>query len=92
MPLANITVAHGGSLTEHVSGQNVYLDSSGMVFPADVMAANAAAIPIAVLYDTDGSLTDLLLGSGASDPSGCRQNGVTDTIDWFDPAGISDMR
>ena len=40
-----------------------------------------------MIYDTDGSVTDLLLGSGASSPSGCRQNAVTQTVDSFDPAG-----
>jgi hypothetical protein len=87
LPVASITVAQGGTLAEHVSSRNVYLDSAGLVFPADVMSANAVAIPVAVVYDSEGSVTDLLLGSGASDPSGCRQNGVTETVDSFDPAG-----
>ena len=87
VPVASITVAQGGALAEHVSGQNVYLDTSGLIFPTDVMNSNAAAIPVAVVYDTDGSVTDLLLGSGASQPSGCRQNAVTETVDSFDPAG-----
>lgn len=87
LPVASITVSQGGTLAEHVSGQNVFLDASGMAFPDDVMSANASAVPLAVIYDTDGSVTDLLLGSGASDPSGCRQNAVTETVDSFDPAG-----
>ena len=87
LPIASITVAQGGALAEHVSAQNTYLDTSGMVFPADVMSTNAASVPIAVIYDNDGSITDLLLGSGASEPSSCRQNGVTETVDSFDPAG-----
>ena len=87
VPIAKISVARGGALAEHVSGQNVYLDSSGMVWPADAMLANASAVPIAVVYDTDGSVTDTLLGGGASDPSGCEQGGVTETVDAFDPAG-----
>ena len=61
--------------------------SDGMVCPADVMSANAAAVPMAVIYDTDGSVTETLLGAGASDPSGCRQNAVTESVDRFDPAG-----
>ena len=87
VPVASIAVSRGGTLAEHVSGRNVYLDSTGMVFPADVMSGNAAAIPLAVIYDTDGSVTDTLLGAGASDPAGCRQNGVTESVDGFDPAG-----
>ncbi len=87
LPVANITIGRGGALGEHVSGLNTYLDASGMVFPADVMSTNAAAIPIAVIYDADGSVTDTLLGAGASLPSGCRQNAVTESVDGFDPTG-----
>ena len=87
VPIASITVAQGGSLVEHVSGQNTYLDISGLVFPDDVLSSNAGAVPIAIVYDTDGSVTDLLLGAGASGPGGCRQNSVTQVVDRFDPAG-----
>ena len=87
VPVASITVGQGGALAEHVSGQNVYLSSDGMVWPPDVLSANAAAVPIAVVYDTDGSVTEALLGAGASDPSGCAQNAVTESVDRFDPAG-----
>ena len=87
VPVASITLAQGGKLAEHVSGANVYLDTSGMVYPPDVMSSNAAAIPIAVIYDTDGSVTDTLLGSGASAPLACNANAVTSTVDRFDPAG-----
>ena len=87
VPVASITVGKGGSLAEHVSGQNVYLDSTGMNYPADVGSGNAAAIPIAVIYDADGSVTDTLLGAGASGPSQCRGNSVTESVDSFDPAG-----
>jgi hypothetical protein len=87
LAVANITVGQGGELGEHVSGQNTYMGANGLVFPADVMSTNAAAIPIAVIYDSDGSITETLLGSGASDPTECRQNGVTQSVDAFDPAG-----
>ncbi len=85
--VANITLSSAGSLAEHVSGQNTYLGSNGVVFPSDVMASNAATIPIAIVYDADGSVTDTLLGVGASQPSSCRQNAVTESVDGFDPAG-----
>ena len=87
VPVASITVGKGGQLAEHVSGANVYLDTSGMVYPADVMSTNAAAIPLAVIYDTDGTVTDTLLGAGASGPRSCNSNAVTSTVDSFDPAG-----
>ncbi len=87
VPVASITVAQGAPLAEHVSGQNVYLSPSGLVWPNDVESSNAASVPLAVVYDTDGSVTDTLLGSGASAPAGCRQNAVTESVDAFDPAG-----
>ena len=71
----------GGELAEHVSSANVYFDGSEMVFPADVSANNYQSIPIAVIYDTDGSVIDTLLGDGASDPSGCRDTGVVESVD-----------
>ena len=87
LSVANIAIAQGGELAEHVSAQNTYLGPNGVVFPADVMSASAAAVPIAVIYDTDGSVTDMLLGAGASGPAECEQNGVTESVDLFDPQG-----
>ena len=60
---------------------------SGLIFPADVQSSNYAAMQIAVIYDSDGSVTDLLLGNGASDPTSCLQNGVTESVDSIVPAG-----
>ena len=88
VPTAAMTVAYGGALAEHVSGANAYLSSNGPVFPADVESANYAAIQIAVLYDSDGSVTDMLLGGGASSPAECRQNAVTESVDSITPAGF----
>ncbi|WP_263383121.1 IPT/TIG domain-containing protein [Granulicella arctica] len=88
VPSARIVLQQGGILDEQVSGSNVYMGSNGLVFPADVQSANYAAKQIAVVYDRDGSVTDLLLGSGASDPSGCRQNAVTESVDSIVPAGF----
>ncbi len=87
LPVANITLAQGPALAEDVNGQNVYLSANGVVFPADVSSSNAAAIPLAILYDQDGAITDTLLGAGASAPLSCRQNAVTESVDAFDPDG-----
>ncbi len=81
VPSSSMTLAQGGELAEHVSGANAYMGSAGVVFPADVQVTNESAMPVAVIYDTDGSVTDLLLGSGASEPVACRQNGVTESVD-----------
>ena len=87
VPTSSLTLSYGGTLDEHVSGDNVYPTSSGLVFPTDVQSTNYLSKQIAVIYDYDGSITDLLLGSGASDPSGCRQNAVTESVDSIVPAG-----
>ncbi|HEY0263028.1 MAG TPA: IPT/TIG domain-containing protein [Granulicella sp.] len=81
VPTSRIALAQGGTLDEEISSANVYPNGSGLVFPADASASNYAAKQIAVVYDRDGSVTDLLLGYGASDPSGCLQNAVTEDVD-----------
>ena len=81
VPTSSLTLAQGGELAEHVSSANTYLSSTGVVFPTDVQVANEAAIPVAVIYDADGSVTDMLLGAGASNPVACRQNAVTESVD-----------
>jgi IPT/TIG domain len=86
-PTDSLVLAQGGLLDEHVSGANTFLGPSGPVFPADVQSSNYAAKQIAVIYDSDGSITDLLLGNGASDPTSCLQNGVTESVDSIVPAG-----
>jgi hypothetical protein len=88
VPTASLVLGYGGALSEHLSAANVFLGSNGLVFPADVQSSNYLAKQIAVIYDTDGSVTDLLLGNGASDPSGCRQNAVTESVDSIVPAGF----
>ena len=88
VPTSAMEVAYGGALAEHVSAANSYVSASGPVFPADVESANYAAIQIAVIYDSDGSVTDMLLGSGASSPAECQQNAVTESVDSIAPAGF----
>lgn len=87
VPTSSLVLAKGGSLDEHVNGANTFLSLSGLIFPADVQSSNYAAKQIAVIYDSDGSVTDLLLGNGASDVSNCLQNGVTESVDSIVPAG-----
>ncbi len=81
VPTSAMVLAYGGALDEQVSGANTYLGATGLVFPADVQSGNFAAKQIAVIYDRDGSITDLLLGGEASSPAECRQNAVTESVD-----------
>lgn len=83
VPGIPFTLTNGGSLAEDVSSNNVYLATTGPVWPADVASTNYTAKQIAVILDADGSITDTLLGSGASAPANCRQNAVTESVDLF---------
>ena len=78
---SRLVLTQGGTLNEHVSSANVHAGQSGLVFPSDVSSVNYQSVQIAVIYDSDGSVTDLMLGAGASDPSGCLENAVTESVD-----------
>src|SRR5258708_4487897 len=69
VPTAALVLSRGGSLDEHVSGANTSLGPSGLIFPADVQSSNYVAKQIAVIYARDSSVTHLLLGNGATDPT-----------------------
>jgi len=88
VPTASLVLSQGGALDEHVSGANTFLGPSGLIFPADIQSSNYLVKQIAVVYDSDGSITDLLLGNGASDPTNCLQDGVTESVDSIVPAGF----
>jgi IPT/TIG domain len=88
VPTASLVLSRGGALDEHVSGANTFLGPSGLIFPADVQSTNYLLKQIAVIYDSDGSVTDLLLGNGASDPTSCLQNAVTESVDSISPSAI----
>ena len=78
---STLFLRRGGSLDEDVSAANVTMNASGPVFPADATPANYTQKPLAIVFDYDGAITDLLLGQGASDPTLCLQNAVTECID-----------
>ena len=87
IPTASLVLTQGGALNQHVSSVNVTASAGSLNFPADVASTNYQAKQIAVIYDSDGSVTDLLLGSGASDPSSCIQNAVTESVDLISRDG-----
>src|SRR4051812_26030674 len=66
---AAISATRAGSLNEDVNGANVISSQSGITLPADIQPASP--LPFAIVYDFDGTVTDTLLGAGASDPSFC---------------------
>jgi hypothetical protein len=80
---AALTITYGGELAENVSGTNIAINSSGAVTaPADI-TPSATQTPIGIVYDYDGSVTNALLGAGASAPSQCFWNAVYGGVDNF---------
>jgi hypothetical protein len=77
---AGITLTHAGALKEDVSGANTIAGNQVFVQPIDI-APSATALPLAIVFDADGSVTNGLFGAGASDPSSCQNNGV---FAWLD--------
>ncbi len=80
-PTSSISYTQGGELAEDVSTANTYFDGNDVVFPVDVQTSSEGSRPVAVIYDVDGGVIDLLLGEGASEPDGCRQNAVVGDVD-----------
>lgn len=77
---AAVSIQSGGSLGEDVNGSNVIAGSSGLTLPADIQPT-ATSIPVAIVYDADGSVIDAIYGSGASSPLVCQNNGVLVSVD-----------
>jgi hypothetical protein len=85
VPTAGILPKNFGALAEDVSSANVIAGSAAfgnptLAAPADV-APTATSVPLAVIYDTDGSVINSLFGAGSSDPTSCQNNGV---FAWHD--------
>jgi hypothetical protein len=81
---ASVTITQGGVLAEDVSGANVSGSRGDVAWPADV---ESTAVPVAVVYDADGSVLNTVYGAGASSPSGCLTNAVTSISDGFSTGG-----
>ena len=86
VPTAAVTLTDAGNLAEDVNGANV-VSSSGtggnalsFSAPSDV-TPYATGTPIAVVFDSDGSVINALEGQGASTPTDCEQNGL---LVWVD--------
>jgi hypothetical protein len=78
---AALTAARAGALDEDVSGINVTRVGNVLTMPADIQPSSIK--PVAIVYDTDGKVTDALLGAGASQV--CGANMVFGGADSFTP-------
>jgi hypothetical protein len=84
VPTAAVALTDGGNLAEDVNGANVLAGVGVLVAPADVVPT-ASGVPVAVIFDADGSVIDALYGVGASQPDNCTQNGVFVWVDAMGP-------
>ena len=85
VPTAAVRLTDAGSLNEDVNSSNIAASPTGQITqPADV-TSSAAAYPVGVIYDADGSVIDALYGADASLPVHCENNGVFVWIDNINP-------
>jgi hypothetical protein len=52
------------------------------MLPADILPS-AVNLPVAIVYDADGAVTDALLGQGAGSASACFDNAAYGGVDSF---------
>src|SRR5260370_1344572 len=82
-----LTASQGGHLAEDVNGSNIAADASGAITaPADITSA-ATSTPVGIVYDSDGTVTEALLGQGAGGLGDCFTNAVYGGPDNFSTGG-----
>jgi hypothetical protein len=84
VPTAAVKPTDEGSLAEEVNGSNVLADNGFLATPSDI-TPNATGTPVAVIFDSDGSVIDALERVGASTPGNCALNGPLVWIDNMNP-------
>jgi hypothetical protein len=84
VPTAAVKLTDAGPLGEDVNGSDVLAGNGFFAAPSDV-TPSATGTPVAVIFDSDGSVIDALEGVGASQPDNCALNGPLVWIDNFNP-------
>ena len=84
VPTAAVNLADAGNLAEDVNGSNVLAGNGVFAAPSDV-TPGATGTPVAVIFDSDGSVIDAIEGAGASEPANCALNGPLVWIDNMTP-------
>ncbi len=83
VPTAAILMTQAGHLTEDASGANFTVVNGMIAGPPDI-TPSATGTAIGIVYDEDGSVTDALLGAGASNSAYCASNSALGGVDNFD--------
>ncbi len=78
---AGVTLTDKGTLNEDVSEANTVAAATGRFAQPSDAAPSATNYPLAVIFDADGAVIDALYGTGASEPTSCRNNGVLVELD-----------
>ncbi len=83
VPTAALSANSGGELAEDVNGTNVTVNADGTIsMPLDIQAT-ASGTPVGIVYDSDGSVIDALVGAGAGGSGECFFNAVVGGADNF---------
>jgi hypothetical protein len=85
-PGVSLTVTQAGHLAEDVNGSNIQLTTGIITAPADI-TPSATGMPLGIVYDYDGTVTDALLGDGAGSLEDCFTNAVYGGPDNFAASG-----
>lgn len=85
VPTAAVDLTDAGNLAEDVNGTNVLAASDGFFAAPSDITPSATGTPVAVIFDSDGSVIDALEGAGASEPLNCAVNGPLVWIDNMSP-------
>ena len=80
VPNLAFTARKAGLLAEDVNGSNVTITEGVLSLPADIQPS-AVGMPVGVVYDFDGQVTETLLGTGSS--VDCLNNAVYGGQDNF---------
>jgi hypothetical protein len=82
---AGVTLTDKGTLNEDVNGLNTIAGARGQFAQPTDLAPAATGYPLAIVFDSDGSVIDSLYGTGSSEPTSCQNNGVFTELDNINP-------
>jgi hypothetical protein len=85
VPTAAVILTDLGPLNEDVSAANIQVNSAGQIVAPSDITPSATSYPVAVIFDSDGSVINAIYGPTASQPDACQNNAVYFWLDNFNP-------
>jgi hypothetical protein len=86
-PGVGLTATLAGHLAEDVNGSNIQASVGGVIVAPVDITSSATGMPLGIVYDYDGTVTDAVLGAGAGSPDLCFSNAVYGGPDNFAVTG-----